>query len=53
LGIDRSKMKLYDVEQGAQDGIADSGQKQMHNKPMDKFQAPPGMKKKEFSGFKV
>ena len=52
LGIDRSKMKLYDVEQGAQDGIADSGQKQMHNKPMDKFQAP-GMKKKEFSGFKV
>jgi replicative DNA helicase len=53
LGVDRSKMKLYDVEQGAQDGIADSGQKQMHNKPMDKFQAPPGMKKKEFSGFKV
>jgi archaellum biogenesis ATPase FlaH len=52
LGIDRSKMKLYDVEQGAQDGIADSGQKQMNNKPMDKFQAP-GMKKKEFSGFKV
>ena len=52
LGVDRSKMKLYDVEQGAQDGIADSGQKQTHNKPMDKFQAP-GMKKKEFSGFKV
>ena len=52
LGVDRSKMKLYDVEQGAQDGIADSGQKSMPNKAMDKFQAP-GMKKKEFSGFKV
>lgn len=52
LGVDRSKMKLYDVEQGAQDGLADSGQKSMPNKTMDKFQAP-GMKKKEFSGFKV
>lgn len=52
LGVDRSKMKLYDVEQGAQDGIADSGQKSMPNKSMDKFQAP-GFKKKEFSGFKV
>lgn len=27
LGIDRAKMKLYDVEQGAQDGLADAGTK--------------------------
>ena len=27
LGIDRAKMKLYDVEQQAQDDLVDSGQK--------------------------
>lgn len=26
IGVDRSKMKLYDVEESAQDGLADSGQ---------------------------
>ena len=26
VGIDRAKMRLYDAEQTAQDGIADSGQ---------------------------
>jgi hypothetical protein len=26
IGIDRAKMKLYDIEQSAQKGIADSGQ---------------------------
>jgi hypothetical protein len=28
VGIDRAKMKLYDVEQSAQDDISDSGQTQ-------------------------
>ena len=31
LGIDRAKMKLYDVEQSAQQGIADSGQELEEN----------------------
>ena len=40
LGIDRSKMKLYDVEQSAQQDLVDSGQTQKTNK-------------KNFEGFKV
>jgi replicative DNA helicase len=51
LGIDRAKMKLYDVEQGAQSGLADAGSKSSQpnnfSSPKDKF------KKKDFSGFKV
>ena len=48
LGVDRSKMKLYDVEQDAQSGLADAG----HNPT----QRPPqngNFKKKDFGGFKV
>lgn len=46
IGIDRSKMKLYDVEDSAQD-IVDSGQVQnvVTNKPNDR--------KDKFKGFKV
>ena len=38
VGIDRSKMKLYDIEESAQKNIVDSGQ-QVDNKPSfkDKF----------------
>ena len=43
VGIDRSKMRLYDIEQSAQSGIADSG----HTGPS----TPPT--KKSFDGFKV
>ena len=43
LGIDRSKMKLYDVEQDAQMGIADAGQQY----------APQEKPKNKFGGFKV
>ena len=41
LGIDRSKMRLYDVEQNAQDGILDSGKEEEYtyeeNKKQNKF----------------
>lgn len=48
LGIDRAKMKLFDVEQSAQDDLIDSGQQTKHvttNKPNDR--------KDKFGGFKV
>jgi replicative DNA helicase len=38
IGIDKAKMKLYDVEQSAQIDIVDSGQvPQTNNSPRDKF----------------
>ena len=47
VGVDRSKMKLYDIEQQAQNGIADAG----HNdKPLNTF---GDREKKKFDGFKV
>ena len=46
IGVDRAKMKLYDIEQSAQVGIADAG----HNdRPLNTF----GTKEKKFEGFKV
>ena len=45
VGVDRSKMKLYDVEQSAQQGIADAGHIGSHNKIKHE--------KKNFDGFKV
>ena len=38
LGIDRAKMKLYDVESSAQDDIADSGYKKFEDKTKNKFE---------------
>lgn len=49
LGIDRSKMKLYDVEQDAQSGLADAG----HNPTQRPPQQNGNFKKKDFGGFKV
>lgn len=49
LGIDRSKMRLYDVEQSAQDGITDSG---IPDKPLNTF-GDREKPKNKFSGFKV
>jgi replicative DNA helicase len=43
VGIDRSKMRLYDIEQSAQSGIADSGHTGSNTTPT----------KKSFEGFKV
>jgi replicative DNA helicase len=47
VGVDRAKMKLYDVEQSAQQGLADAGHQGVgaHNKIKHE--------KKNFDGFKV
>ena len=45
LGIDRAKMKLFDIAQSEQEGITDSGQ----DKPLNTF----GVREKKFDGFKV
>ena len=54
LGVDRSKMKLYDVEQDAQLGLADAGNKQPpppgNNLMREKFNKGS---KPNFGGFKV
>jgi hypothetical protein len=53
VGIDRAKMKLYDVEQSAQDDLVDSGQ--VDDKPLNTFgdrERQSSMKNK-FGGFKV
>ena len=53
VGIDRAKMKLYDVEQAAQDDLIDAGQ--VDDKPLNTFgdrERQSGMKNK-FGGFKV
>ena len=50
VGVDRSKMKLYDIEQSAQQGLADAG----HNdKPLNTFGVREEKVKKSFEGFKV
>ena len=48
LGVDRAKMRLYDVEQGGQDDLLDSGQDNGPDKPINTF----GTREK-FDGFKV
>jgi len=48
LGIDRSKMKLYDIEESAQKGIADSGQRDDNPPPRN-----GGGSKSKFSKLKV
>jgi replicative DNA helicase len=49
IGVDRSKMRLYDVEQSGQDGLADSGQ----DKPLNTFGDREQKSKKSFDGFKI
>jgi len=52
IGIDRGKMKLYDVEQSAQDDIVDAGQ--VDDKPLNTFgERERTSKFKNFGGFKV
>lgn len=53
VGIDRSKMKLYDVEASAQEGLADSGHVKDDKPLFDKSGFGSRMKaEKDFSGFK-
>jgi hypothetical protein len=49
LGVDRAKMKLYDVEQAAQNGLADAG----HDKPLNTFGTREQQPKKKFENFKI
>jgi replicative DNA helicase len=48
VGIDRAKMRLYDVEESAQDDLIDVDQN--NHKPINSF---GNNEKKDFSGFKV
>jgi replicative DNA helicase len=50
LGIDRAKMRLFDIEQSGQDGITDSGQP---DKPLNTFGNREKPQRKNFDGFKV
>jgi replicative DNA helicase len=52
IGIDRGKMKLYDVEQGAQDDLVDAGQVPP-DKPLNTFGERERTSKNKFGGFKV
>jgi len=49
IGVDRAKMKLYDVEQSGQDGLADAG----NDKPLNTFGDREKSNKNKFDGFKV
>jgi len=48
IGIDRAKMRLYDVEQSAQDNILDSGKEEEY----DYEEETKPKLKKSFEGFK-
>jgi replicative DNA helicase len=52
IGVDRAKMRLYDVEQSAQEGIVDSNQ---DDKPLNTFgnRERASNSKNKFGGFKV
>ena len=49
VGVDRSKMRLYDVEQSAQSDLVDSGQESFTNKDLDNKFKQLG----KFSDFKI
>lgn len=57
VGIDRAKMRLFDVEQSAQDGLVDTGHSGHHkkheDKPLNTFGTRERPEKKNFGGFKV
>lgn len=54
IGVDKAKMKLYDVEQTAQNHIHDSGQESNNDKPIfDKSSFGIRDKQRKFDGFKV
>ena len=53
IGIDRAKMKLYDVEVNAQDGLVDSGQVKDDEPVFDKGSFSKNKTYDKFSNFKV
>ena len=52
IGIDRAKMKLYDVEASAQTGLADAGQDRDDEPMFDKSNFGRRQKAESFEGFK-
>ncbi len=52
VGVDRAKMKLFDVEQSAQEGITDSGSMDL-TESYKSMQKQNKFEKKSFDGFKV
>lgn len=55
MGVDRSKMKFYDVEQSAQDSLVDSGQEEDDDEDLHKKSAKPDWKfgNKKFDSWKI
>jgi archaellum biogenesis ATPase FlaH len=53
LGIDRAKMRLYDIEQSGQDGLADAGHSGPPDKPLNTFGNREKFSKKNFDQFKI
>ncbi len=54
VGVDRSKMKLFDAEDSAQNGLADSGQVPPNDdKPLNTFGNRDGRSKMNFGDFKI
>lgn len=53
LGIDRAKMRLYDIEQSGQDGLADAGHSGSPDKPLNTFGNREKFSKKNFDQFKI
>ena len=51
IGVDRSKMKLYNLESSAQENLSDSGQED-HGPVFDKSEFGKRVKAEEFEGFK-
>ena len=51
IGVDRAKMRLYDLEESAQKDIADSGSREDDTPLYDRIQK--NKVSKDFSGFKL
>jgi replicative DNA helicase len=52
IGVDRAKMRLYDVEDSAQEGIVDAGESRQEESYTKTF-GKNKLEKKSFDGFKV
>ena len=52
IGVDRAKMRLYDVESSAQSNIVNSGI-ELDNKELEDYSFDKMFKKKDFSGIKL
>ena len=53
VGVDRAKMRLYDAEESAQTGLADAGQEDIPDKPLNTFGARERGFNSKFEGIKV